>query len=353
MIKFKDYLNFSPIFHSEISSSYMLYEILKSDKEIANKFISELLEKPVDKELKIHREKKLSTGSIDLFIETRISGRDSKILIECKVHDYLSATPNQITRYYESALDQFPDNDIYFIYLTQFTKENISGFPELSRPPTLDEFDRATKSVKQHERLFHKNWISAHEIICNFSDKLNDELNHIRMIHMEWIKAQCIKDKEEQSFKTGDRDLSSYLPDIEFQIPERLSFGQEKSANRRKIWEINIKTCSRDELKKVVEVVEDLARSNALDPHAVHITPEATENAMQSFINFLIEDSEWDMATFYINIFALADKLTNLKMNGSGVNAFSILGKVKGKGQISLCTLRIKNKHTIEFGLLR
>lgn len=353
MSEFQNYLNFKPIFHSEVSNSYILYEVLQADKQIASKFISSIIKKEVNGEIKVNRETRIAdSGNIDLFIETRIDGKDAKILIECKVHDYISTTSNQIFRYYDSATSIYPNHDIYFIYLTQFSEQNIISFSEISTPPTIDEFKNAQRTVNQNDKLFHCNWLEIHNIFRNDLDKLNPELQHIKMLQKKWIQAKTRKNAGEQIVDTGNCEISSYLPDVEFDISERLEFGRKKNISGREIWEIDLQSRSLNELNEVVSVIDDLSKSNQIVPFSDATTPEDTNTAIQQFLTNLIETNEWNLISFYSNLIALCSKSSHLKLNGSGVRGFSILTKVNNKGQISLCTLWI-TKHTVEFGLKR
>lgn len=90
----------TPLFYSEISSSYMLYDIFKNHEMI----VSDLIEKyfnVVPERINVDRERSYpKKGSIDIFIEFMTGTKKHALLIEVKVHDYLSATDGQISTYY-------------------------------------------------------------------------------------------------------------------------------------------------------------------------------------------------------------------------------------------------------------
>jgi len=87
----KDYsgLRLTPLFYSEISSSYMLYDIFENHRDILSKFVEQTFN--VVPEIKfIQRERQYpQKGSIDIFIEFVHSGKE-KALLEGK--GYLSLT---------------------------------------------------------------------------------------------------------------------------------------------------------------------------------------------------------------------------------------------------------------------
>lgn len=351
-MNFENYLNFTPLFYSEVSSSFMLYEALQNSR-IADDFVGKITGLESEGSCSVYREKRIAdAGSIDLLVETRLSGRDAVLLVECKVHDYVSTTRDQLSRYYENARDLYQEKDIYLIYLTQFTAASIDEESGLQRPPTLDEFDRTKRIAENHERLFHVSWDDVHAILAISVDELSPELSHIVDLHKNWIRAKNRQDIQNQSVETGTRGIQSYLSDIEIDITEALLFGRTRSGSGRENWEINIAECTPEELMKVYEVMETLSSSTKLVPHSSSETLEETRIAASTFLENLVANNEWTLLAFYSRLFALAENSQLLRLNGSGTRGFSILAKVKDKGQISLCTLWTK-KQTVEFGLYR
>ena len=64
-----DGIKFEPLFHSEISSSYLLQNIFTTHKDIAADFIKEYFDLQADV-LSVFREKSYSKkGSIDIFMD--------------------------------------------------------------------------------------------------------------------------------------------------------------------------------------------------------------------------------------------------------------------------------------------
>lgn len=351
-MKFENYLNFTPLFYSEVSSSFMLNEALQNSS-IADDFVGSITGLKPEGTCSVYREKRIGdAGSIDVLIDTRLAGREAVLLVECKVHDYVSTTRDQLSRYYENAREVYPGKDIYLIYLTQFTEASIDDASGLLRPPTLEEFERTKRLAENHERLFHVSWDDVHAIIAKNGDEVSPELSHILSLHKSWMRAKNRQDIQNQSVEPGTRDIKSYLSDIEIDITATLPFGKPRSVSGRENWEINIQKCTMEELAKVYEVVATLASSKELVPHTSSMMEEETRLAATAYLEELTSNNEWNLLSFYSRLFALAEGTQLLRLNGSGRNGFSILAKVKGKGQISLCTLWTR-KQTVEFGMYR
>ena len=86
----------NPLFYSETSSTHLLYDIFNKHKTITAGFIEHYFgEHP--EQIVVFREKSYpKKGSIDIFIEFTAKKRKCALLIEAKVHDYLSVSDNQI-----------------------------------------------------------------------------------------------------------------------------------------------------------------------------------------------------------------------------------------------------------------
>ena len=111
-----DGLKFKPLFHSEISSRFLVFEIFNNHNEIAKSFLSQFLNWIItDVNISIVRERNYKgKGSIDLFINFEEDGIKTHVLIEVKVHDYLSAAKGQIRTYYEAALEELVEGGCLF-----------------------------------------------------------------------------------------------------------------------------------------------------------------------------------------------------------------------------------------------
>jgi len=350
-MKFENYLEFKPLFYSEISSTYMLYQVLNDYNEVSLNLLVSIIGKDIGGPVKVHREYRLSdAGNIDLLLEAKIGSRDSIVLIEGKVHDYLSATAHQITRYYEASEELFPDKDIYFFYLTQFNKQSISNIPGLGQPPTVTEFEKTVSTVKHFERYFHITWDEVHTILEKYTPHYTNELSHIISLQRKWMKAKTEEDLKEKSVEPGTRNIQSFLSDITISLPDELNFGVRKSVGKREVLEVDLNTCSQKDLIKIYKVFNVLLESRELLPFTDSSTSDTTSIARDELLQQLIESTDLKLASIYAGLFSMAEESSVLKLNGSGIKAFSILGR--SKVEFSICTLYTQ-KHTLEFGLLR
>jgi len=117
----------------------MIYEIFNNHKDIARKFVKNLFGLTVDEDIIVVREKRYpQKGCIDVFLSFNSNGKKVNILIEVKVHDYLSVRFDQIKVLYEAAKEELSDGTIYFIYLTQFNKDNFSSESEVTLPDSIN-----------------------------------------------------------------------------------------------------------------------------------------------------------------------------------------------------------------------
>ncbi len=73
--------------------------------------------------------------------------------------------------------------------------------------------------------------------------------------------------------------------------------------------------------------------------------------AVEEFLSELAINREWKVLGFYAMLIEYAHKTEYLCLNGTGTSGFSIRVDIKGKGEISLCTL-YRNK-LIDFSLKR
>ena len=346
-----DGLRLTPIFHSEISSSYLLYEIFNNHKEVAKSFLNQFLGFEISN-INIDRERNYTgKGSVDLFFNFDNNGRETHVLMEIKVHDYLSATKGQICTYYEAASEELVGGDVYFIYLTQFNKANRPNSSEVSLPPTIQEFEDS-KSHLGEEKLRHLNWEQIHDFISPYKTHFTNEEQLMIKLQETWIKKQTIKDIEENTDNVGERNISDYFDDIKFNLEEELNFGGRESKKDRVNYVIKLADQTREKLDKVLAVIELYSDSERVIKSSVKNTGYSTLQAVKDFMSDLVQDkNNWNLLRFYSSLFDYINKKNYLELHGTGRSGFSIRVKVRNKGNISLCTLR-KNK-TIEFGLQR
>lgn len=162
-------LKLENVFHSEISSSLLLTDLLDTNDNCI-KFLSYVHSQNPDffcpvgynKEL-VKREHFIKDkGSIDILIQLKNSiGETVAILIEVKVHDYRSSTRDQIKTYMEAARAQTQSKSVYLIYLTQFTERDIT--PDFITPGTVVEFNSAR--TQYGSSICHLSWADFYRFL--------------------------------------------------------------------------------------------------------------------------------------------------------------------------------------------
>jgi len=325
----------TPLFHSEISSSYMLYDIFKNQEQITLQLIKEKFNIMPDKTI-VDRERVYpKKGSIDIFIEFLNSGKKYALLIEIKVHDYLSATDDQIITYYNVAIEDGTYDEVYFIYLTQFTGKN--DFQGIATPKTIDEAKKGKELIK--ERFKHMSWEQMHNFLANYYEKLTEEQQLIVSLNKQWILQKCRADLEINKIDVGERGLEDYFFDQKIDLRKGLPFGNEIYENKRQIWRINASTLEEEQLDAVLDVIGTYTESNTVNKIKQYKTEELTLQGAKDFLMQLAQSAEeWKLLSFYSKLFRLAEKASYLKFHGTGTRGFSIKLEIQGKGEISLCT---------------
>lgn len=338
----------TPLFYSEISSSYMLYDIFKNQEQITLQLIKELFDLLPEKII-VERERAYpKKGSIDIFVEFMNAGKKHALLIEVKVHDYLSATDGQIGTYYTAVVEDGVYDEVYFIYLTQFTEEN--DFKGIAAPKTIDEAKKGKELIK--ERFVHISWEQIHTFLTKYYEMLTDEQQLIVSLNKQWILQQCESDLESNKIDVGERGLEDYFFDVKINIRSRLPFGAEVCENKRQIWRIDTSKLEEEQLDAVLDVIKTYSESNAVNKIKQYKTEELTLRGAKDFLIQMTQSVEdWKLLAFYSRLFLLAEKTSYLKFNGTGARGFSIKLEIQGKGEISLCTI-YRNK-TIDFSLKR
>ena len=336
----------TPLFFSEITSSYMLYDIFKNHEQIISDLIKGQFNIAPEKII-VERERAYpKRGSIDVFIEFINAGKKHALLIEVKVHDYLSATDGQISAYFNAVVEDSVYDEVYFIYLTQFTDKN--SFTDTSAPKTIDEAKKGRALLK--ERFVHISWEQMHEFLSQYYERLTEEQQLIVSLNRQWMLQQCKSDLEANKIDVGIRGIEEYFSDINIDF-DNLS-GTEVSENKRKIWRIDTSTLSRQQLDDVLDVIKKFSESIAINKIKQYKTEELTLQAAKDFLTQMSQSIEdWELLSFYSKLFILAEKTSYLKFNGTGTRGFSIKLEIHGKGEISLCTI-YRNK-TIDFSLKR
>lgn len=338
----------TPLFYSEISSSYMLYDIFKNQEQIILQLIKELFDLLPEKII-VERERAYpKKGSIDIFIEFMNAGKKHALLIEVKVHDYQSATDGQIGTYYNAVVEDGVYDEVYFIYLTQFTEEN--DFKGIAAPKTIDEAKKGKELIK--ERFVHISWEQMHTFLAKYYELLMEEQQLIVSLNRQWILQQCETDMESNKIDVGERGLEDYFFDVKIDIRSSLPYGTEVCENKRQIWRIDISKLEEKQLDAVLDVIKTYSKSNAVNKIKQYKTEELTLQGAKDFLMQMAQRIEdWKLLSFYSKLFLLTEKTSYLKFYGTGTRGFSIKLEIQGKGEISLCTI-YRNK-TIDFSLKR
>ncbi len=341
-------IGLTPIFHSEISSSYMIYDIFDNHKEIVAQLIKYQFN-ILAENIYVSRECSYNDkGSIDIFIEFTDSGEKCALMIEVKVHDYFSATDGQISTYYNAVVEDGSYRKVYFIYLTQFTEEN--DFTEITEPKTIIEAKKGKELIKNE--FIHISWEQMHSFLAQYYDILTEEQKLIVSLNRQWILYQCRVDLEANKIDVGERGLEDYFFDIKFDIRNVLSFGKEVYENNRQILRIDLSVLDEKQLDIVLDAIKAYTSSNAVNKSKQYKTEDLTlHGAKEFFVNMIQRIEEWKLLSFYSRLFHFAVNESYLKFNGTGSRGFSIKLEIKGKGEISLCT--IYRNRIIDFSLTR
>jgi hypothetical protein len=335
----------TPLFYSEISSSHLLYDIFDKQKAVAAAFIKEYydIEDIETDNLLVIREKSYpSKGSIDLFLTFNANNRRCALLIETKVHDYSSVTDYQINRYYQAVSEDQRFDEIYFIYLTQFNKK--SNFGDARPPRSLDEAKRGKELIGK--RFRHLTWDDVHTFLEKHLDKFSKEQLLMIELQRNWIKEKEKSDLADNTTETGGRSFEYYLGDVS----EPLTILETLGRKRAHKLEIDLTSLDDSKRDQVLEAIQGLANSETVNREKQFHTEEQTMKAAVDFLSEMVDNNEWDLLRFYAGLFHFTSKTSYLKLNG--IKDFSIKLEVIDKSEISLCTLRSKNK-LIEFSLKR
>ena len=346
-----DGLKLNSLFYSEISSSSMIYDIFHNHKEIVKEFLNIYFDLTIDKDITVIKEKKYpQQGSVDIFLSFNSKGEKTNILIEVKVHDYASVRPEQIKTYYEAAKEELGNGNIYFIFLTQFNKNNFSSESKVAMPNSIKEFEESKKIIPG-KKIKHINWEEFHKFIEPYKNSLPKEFVHILNLHKNWITAKSKEDIELNIIDVGERDLSNYFSDIDIDIEKELT-GEIYNKDKKKILTVDLTQCNTDQLDKIFNVIKMFAGSNNIDKKVKQVTRDYTLLSAKEFLKSLSENEEnWNLLSFYSSLFNFVNITDYLLLYGTGTKGFSIKVNIKRKGIISMCTLWANRK--IDFSIKR
>ena len=338
----------TPLFHSEITSSYMLFDIFHCHPDVASQFITEFFG-IVPENILVQRERAYpKKGSIDVFIEFTLNGEKSALLIEVKVHDYLSATGDQIQTYFNAVVEDGSYANVFFIYLTQFNEK--TAFIDCAAPRTIDEARKGRALIGS--RFIHVSWPEMHAFLSGYTSRLTEEQRLILELQRAWIITQSNSDIEENRIDIGSRPLSEYFPDITSDIRVLLPFGREVSENRRQIWRVDVTAMDSTRLDTLLATIGQYIGSSSVNRLKQYPTADVTLRAARDFLAELAQgEGGWLALSFYARLFDLIERCSYVKFNGTGGRGFSIKLDIQGKGEISLCTLN--RNRSFDFSLKR
>lgn len=344
-------VSLEPLFHSEISSSYLVYDLLKKNQQIARAFLEWVLGVDFPGEVTVSREKPYpGKGTVDLYFTAELDdGSKARVLVEVKVHDYLSATLGQLETYYRAALEEKAD-DVYLVYLTQLNEKHFSKDWGAAEPNTIKEFE-GIQRVKKTACFRHISWHDFYRFIEPYESELAGEQRQMLQLQKKWMLSKTIRDLENNTVDVGCRDLVEFF-DADLNLVDELPFGKKVSKNRRVNYVINLTDCSEKQLDKTFDVIQKLARSASIDKRPFQETAVETMEGAKVFLAGLVSDeSKWGLAAFYSSLFDFAHHLDYLHFNGTGTRGFSLRANIVGRGAVSLCTLW--SNGIIEFSIKR
>ena len=299
-----DGLKLRPLFYSEISSSFMIYEIFNTHKNIAKEFVKNIFGLTIDKDITVIREKRYpQQGSVDIFLSFNSKGKKVNILIEVKVHDYLSVRFDQIRILYEAAKEELSDGTVYFIFLTQFNRDNIPSESKVALPDSIKEFEDSLKEIPK-SRLKHLNWEEFHKFIEPYKKSLPEEYVLILDLHKNWITTKSKEDTKLNKIDVGSKGLPIFFPDINIDIEKELPFGDIHFKNKKEILTVDLFQRNTDQLDKILDIVEKFADSNNIDKKIKQVTIDDTLLSAKEFLKSLSENEEnWHLLSFYSSLF--------------------------------------------------
>ena len=304
------------------------------------------------KQVVVDREKSYpGKGTVDLYFGVGFFDEGSMtVLIEVKVHDYLSATAKQLETYYNAALEE-KSGEVLIVYMTQFNQGSFNQNWGALEPDTLREFASLKAIFGKSDCFRHVTWQDFYSFIEAYRSRLSVEQQNMLQLQKKWMLAKTIKDLEEKIVHVGVRDLLEFF-DAGIDIREELPFGREVTKNKRINYVINLAYCTEEQLNKVILTLKGLADSASIDRRPCHNTAQDTMEGAKRFLTTLVSNEKlWRLASFYVSLFDFTHQKHYLHFNGTGSRGFSIRANVTGKGMVSLCTLWANN--TLEFSLQR
>jgi hypothetical protein len=337
----------NPLFHSEISSTHLFYDIFNRHKGITASLIVDYFgEHP--EQIVVFREKSYpKKGSIDIFIEFVAKGRKCALLIEAKVHDYLSVTDNQISTYYQAVLEDLYYDEVYFIYLTQFNEQ--INFDNIAQPRSLMEGANGRDQIG--DRFRHLTWGDLHSFMSGHNAGLNREQKMMLEMHLSWIEDKNRVDLENNKVESGERSLEDYFRNSSEAIDKLIDLGEQFNHDKRLKLRLDLDKLDNSQLDTILDAIKLLSQSESVNSKKVYATSEQTLEAVANFLSELSLSYKWGLLRFFSGLFNYANEKRCLRIHGTGSRGFSIRVDVIDMGEISLCTLY--GSKSIHFSLKR
>jgi hypothetical protein len=352
----------TPIFHSEISSSYLLCQYLDRGVNVRRflALVHELNPDFIDpagyeKKENIKREYAYKgKGTVDLrIVLEHPSRRKVVVLVEVKVHDFRSTTRDQIRTYLKAAEEENnpPGSDVFIVYLSQFTKRNLVGVAAASEPRTITEFEGAKRDCQS--KVAHLAWTDFYRLLDEPGEPMpeTDVLAYLLSLQRRWMEPKCKADLKLAEAGKQPRFFDVfYFPNTRSRLDELTSLGEVE--NDGKILRIELEKLDLASLLKLEEIIRYYGNSPDLRIKNKR-TATNTLNIAKGFLQELADTSTtWTILGFYSRVFALAHE--HAALDFSGVNNLSIgfWPYAQSPDRISLCTLFLKSRE-VTFQLFR
>lgn len=286
-------------------------------------------------------------GLIDIFIEFNNRKLRCALLIEIKVHDYLSVTEHQIGTYYDAVRDDGIYDQVYFIFLPQFNDQ--TSFENIIKPKSLAEAARGRDLIG--DNFLHLSWEELHKHLDQYKPQLSREQQLMLYLQRNWITEKTRADLLSNVVETGERTLKDYFGDIEAALNLLKPLGETYSQNNRLKLRIDTARLDEKKLNCVLDGIKLLGGSDRVNRKKQYRMDDQTLQAAEEFLSELAVNREWWLLSFYAALFQYARDAEYLQFYGTGTSGFSIKVEIKGKGKISLCTLY--RSKVIDFSLKR
>jgi hypothetical protein len=334
------------LFNSERTSSFFLFDIFRKNKAVAKDFIKECFHLDADK-IAVHNEYSTGKGPVDLVIKFNVNSSKCILLIEVKVHDDSSVTKDQIIRYYDAILDSRKFDKIYFIYLTQFNRDD--DFTNSAEPKSLAEAKRGKEHIG--EKFLHKTWNDVHAFLEYHKSKLNPEQQAVLDLHSSWIREKEKDDLASYAREIGKLRFEDILGDADDHLSVLKSLGDIEQKKDTEVLIIDVFSLSDKERNDMFDAIHGLSRSDFVNRNREYRTRDQTRKAAAAFLSNLAKDYEWDLLRLYSGLFHRVHETRYLQLFGKSDLSIKFEPLHPEVKEISLC--RIWKQGKFHFRLKR